>query len=63
MSSVHQMLQSEAKVLERYLAIYNIEHKELWDTVNVIKKATAMSKKVLAEHYKDTGVPPNFSDL
>lgn len=59
MSSVHQTLNSEAKVLERYLKHYGIEHKELWETVNVLKRACEKSKAILKKHYEETGVPIN----
>ena len=52
MSSVHQTLNSEAKVLERYLKHYGIEHKELWETIDVLKRTCEKSKEILREHYE-----------
>ena len=59
MSSVHQTLNSEAKVLERYLKNYGIEHKELWETINVLKRTCEKSKAILNKHYEATGIPLN----
>jgi hypothetical protein len=59
MSAVHQILNSEAKVLERYLKHYGIEYKELWETINVLKRTCEESKRILKEHYEATGIPLN----
>lgn len=54
MSAVHQKMDTEARVLEKYLKHYKIEHKELWDTVNVLKEASNESKRILNEHYSES---------
>jgi hypothetical protein len=54
MSVVHQKLDSEASVLERYLKHYGIEHKEIWETIDVLKRASKESKEVLKQHYLET---------
>jgi hypothetical protein len=38
---------------------YGIEHKELWETINVLKRTCEESKRILKEHYEATGIPLN----
>ena len=59
MSSVHQTLNSEAKILERYLKYYDIEDPVLWGTITVLKRTCEKSKAILKKHYEETGVPIN----
>ena len=59
MSSIHQTLNSEAKILERYLKYRGIEDADLWETINVLKRTCEKSKAILKKHYEETGVPIN----